>query len=425
MKIWQILLSVAAIGYATACFQNGGNPSHAFVNYEFAQDARILDIPVDLSLDFPNDNIGSEVSDSPDGFGPDDKTDLEKITYDVEDFYEFKDITPNESFFDDYDLFDGAESFEVFPEVKELEEAYEEQEVTDINETNDFGFENKYEINDIESEDLIADEASEADYLEYFENKESEEFSELSEEVVLNLYCPDLDKDGFPGEGDCLEAEENPVPGLYKEVDGTTLFDCNDGDKEIYPGASELPNGLDDNCSGFIDDGKLEVLISGAAVYMDYNEISYGQFPNAVEDYGLLCASELDPSHCQNPNNPIIQIPYGPASELCKSIGKRLPTEEEWVAAYNQVGGFNAEDKCTDQGNVGKCSSFYPMASNQDIKKPTNLGGNVSEWVDEWLVKGGNFSDFAGAYDPSWTGTQNPSEGHSNVGFRCVRDVPK
>ena len=52
--------------------------------------------------------------------------------------------------------------------------------------------------------------------------------------------CTDFDGDGFSGTGPC-----NPE---------TDIFDCNDTAEEIYPGAVELCDGLDNNCDGEIDE---------------------------------------------------------------------------------------------------------------------------------------------------------------------------
>ena len=63
------------------------------------------------------------------------------------------------------------------------------------------------------------------------------------------MFCYDADKDGFgnPG-GPCLTATEKPLG--YADNDD----DCNDNDKDIHPGASEIcDDGIDNDCDGKVD----------------------------------------------------------------------------------------------------------------------------------------------------------------------------
>ncbi|MCD6094189.1 MAG: PKD domain-containing protein [Candidatus Omnitrophica bacterium] len=67
--------------------------------------------------------------------------------------------------------------------------------------------------------------------------------------TLSSMFCYDADKDGFgnPG-GPCLTATEKPLG--YADNDD----DCNDNDKDIHPGASEIcDDGIDNDCDGKID----------------------------------------------------------------------------------------------------------------------------------------------------------------------------
>jgi len=81
---------------------------------------------------------------------------------------------------------------------------------------------------------------------------------------TITTYYHDADKDGF---GDINESLK-----LCETLDGyvTDSSDCNDSDAFIHPGATEICNGVDDNCNGVIDEdctaGEVQIAIADKSV---------------------------------------------------------------------------------------------------------------------------------------------------------------
>ncbi len=67
--------------------------------------------------------------------------------------------------------------------------------------------------------------------------------------ICTGQYYPDRDNDGWAVPGTALIACSDPA--YYS----SRLTDCDDTNRNIYPGATELPNGVDDDCDDTIDEG--------------------------------------------------------------------------------------------------------------------------------------------------------------------------
>ena len=125
--------------------------------------------------------------------------------------------------------------------------------------------------------------------------------------------CPDNDGDGFPVDVDCNDNNPTVNPGASETCDGIdnncngqvdegcttctdsdsdgffaqagcgTLEDCNDSDTTIFPGATEVCDGVDNNCDAAIDegfDGDNDTFTSCAG---DCNDSDHNINPNATE----------------------------------------------------------------------------------------------------------------------------------------------
>jgi formylglycine-generating enzyme required for sulfatase activity len=131
---------------------------------------------------------------------------------------------------------------------------------------------------------------------------------------------------------------------------------------------------------------------------------------------------------------PATGLTFKEASVYCQSVGKRLPTREEWVAACFGGGGnlysygrsYDAAKART--GLPGSAGAAPVGGSAANDYGAHDMVGNVWEWVDGYYdgaqalrpTMGGSWldgQDRAKCTGESWA---SPGARPSNVGFRCV-----
>ena len=291
---------------------------------------------------------------------------------------------------------------------------------------------------------------------------------------------PDLPK--LPENADELCEDDNPcTDNRYFVTDGechfipnhercdddddTTLFDvCIDGECKGFAGTSSDEEMVTVEAGKFMYDGK-EYEIE-QPFKMDVFEVTNGKYAECVE--AKACVEPLRKrsltvlNYYDNPfyeNFPVLYINQFEAQNYCNWLGKRLPTEFEWMKAT-----WDGEEKTYLWGEEKPDSSTYPdsyyanvgfgypgmtgwdvvevgtFPKDKTIGGIMDMSGNVSEWTtSEWtkklcetppcsgkfgedlvVVKGGG--DWSGAEIATrypWT----PWTHSFFTGFRCVKDI--
>ena len=106
----------------------------------------------------------------------------------------------------------------------------------------------------------------------------------LIDEGVFLIFYQDLDQDGY-GNSEITTESCAVLPG-FSAADG----DCQDNAGEIYPGAEEVCNGVDDNCDDQIDNGALcadsEICFQGICQFRCTGDTDCEE--------GLICDNQLE-----------------------------------------------------------------------------------------------------------------------------------
>ena len=134
----------------------------------------------------------------------------------------------------------------------------------------------------------------------------------VNEENALGciMYRKDADQDGYGISTDtkCLCAPTFPYTAV-----NSGQPDCNDTSASVHPGATEICNGIDDNCNGQVD----EAGASGCTIYyLDVDRDGYG-----TSSSKCLCApaAPYDSLYATDCNDANATVHPG-ATEICNGI---------------------------------------------------------------------------------------------------------
>lgn len=181
--------------------------------------------------------------------------------------------------------------------------------------------------------------------------------------LTYTTYYTDSDNDGY-GTGPGTSLCSNPGVG-FAIISG----DCDDGNPAISPGATEICNGLDDDCNGSTDDG-----LTFTVYYTD----------NDLDDYGTGAGTSL----CSNPgagysktpgdcNDSDASINPG-ATESCNGLDDDCDGQiDEGLTTqlyYTDVDGDGYGDE--DVNGVSSCSPVSGSVTNNDDCEDGNIAIN-------------------------------------------------
>jgi formylglycine-generating enzyme required for sulfatase activity len=184
------------------------------------------------------------------------------------------------------------------------------------------------------------------------------------------------------------------------------------------------------------------------AFYIDVLEVTNAQYhrcaaagvcgpPSLITDYAKALHEEGKKWYSDErmKDYPVVGITWRQAGIYCEWAGERLPLPSEWEKAARGTDGRRfpwgnewAGEKANwdDGGKADGYEKLAPVGTFPEGKSPygvMDMAGNVREWVDSAVVRGGSWYSRPVTLRTGDPGHDYIVERDDDMGFRCVRDV--
>ncbi|WP_242087506.1 MopE-related protein [Aestuariivivens sediminis] len=146
---------------------------------------------------------------------------------------------------------------------------------------------------------------------ELCDGKDNDCVNGVDDGLVFTTYYIDADDDGFGDMNDAGDAFcSNPGAGY-----SLNNSDCNDANSAIYPAATEICDGLDNDCNGLVDDNDSGV-VGQTTYYRDSDDDGFGDATDTVQACSVPVGYVSVSGDCNDANMAI----NPDATEVCDGI---------------------------------------------------------------------------------------------------------
>ena len=214
------------------------------------------------------------------------------------------------------------------------------------------------------------------------------------------------------------------------------------------PAPGRCPQGMAIIPAGTFVFGDAKKPTSVAELCMDVTEVTVSAYTACVDagtctTDGLTKYGPCNWGVAGHENHPINCLSWHQATKYCGSVGKRIPTEEEWVyAAYgtdgrafpwgNEPPGRQLcwDGEGNDLGKGERSGKTCPVGSYPEGRSPfgpSDMAGNVWEWTSGKLgisriIRGGGATTHVARWvGASFSTASFPTEGSNDIGVRCAK----
>ena len=172
-----------------------------------------------------------------------------------------------------------------------------------------------------------------------------------SDAVDATTWYADADTDGYGDAGSDTAACDQPTGHVANDSD------CDDGDAAVNPAASEICNGIDDDCDGLMDDD--DPGVSGQSTwYVDADSDGYGEASSALDACVLPAGHVTDGTDCDDSDASV----YPGASELCDGADNNCDGDVDESGALDAAT-FYADDDADGYGDPSSTTTACSQPS--------------------------------------------------------------
>jgi len=208
------------------------------------------------------------------------------------------------------------------------------------------------------------------------------------DEGVTTTFYQDADGDGYGNAAVTTQACSAPAGNVANSSD------CNDLNLSVHPGATEVCDGIDNDCGGQIDEGV------GITFYRDADNDGYGDAQNSTQSCSAPAGYVTNSGDCDDAR---ANVNPG-ATEVCDGL----------------------DNDCDGQVDEGVTITFYRDADGDDFGNPnvsttacastppSDYVGNNSDCDDTKLLYADNDGDGYGAGQPVACGVANNTDCNDN-----------